>query len=212
MQVLSCQRGLSLIPSRKPSQATGQASRRRACSTLPARRGNRGFTLVELMVTLAIAVILTMIAVPSFKSITLNNKLTTTANDIVNAITVARMEAIKRNSSTQLCSDSASANLGSDLGAECGTKAGAVYAMSNGDAQQVLAQTSTLVAPIQLKGSMIALQFSAQGRARQVGATDLYEGTVADICTSQISGDNHRLIKMTAGSILETTKASGACP
>ncbi|WP_426689343.1 GspH/FimT family pseudopilin [Rhodanobacter ginsengiterrae] len=214
MQVLSCQRGLSLIQSPTPPQASAHASRRRAFGMLPGRRGDRGFTLVELMVTVTIAVVLLMIAVPSFKNITLSNKLTTTANDLVSAINIARMEAVKRNSSTQLCSDSSGANTsaGGDLGTQCGTETGAVWAMNGGAPSQVLAGTPSLVAPLQLKGNMVALLFTSQGQARKVGQTAPYDGNVVDICTSQMSSDNHRIIKMTAGSILETTKASGACP
>ena len=71
----------------------------------PTRRRQRGFTLVELMVTVAVAAVLLMIAVPSFRNITLSNRLNTAANDLVNAISVARMEAVKRNASTQFCSN-----------------------------------------------------------------------------------------------------------
>jgi type IV fimbrial biogenesis protein FimT len=194
MQVLSCQRAVSLVAS--PGQT----------------RAQRGFTLVELMITLTIAVVLLMIAVPSFKNLTLSNKLTTSANDIVHAISVARMEAIKRNSSTQLCSDSSSANSSTDLGKACGTETGAVWAMSGAGVSQVLAGAPGLVAPLQLKGNATALNFTAQGLARKVGTTTLYEGTVVDICTSQMTSSNHRVITMTAGSILATTTTSGTCP
>ena len=209
MQVLSCQRAVSLIAVRRPAQAACRAPCG-AKAVVP--HGQRGFTLVELMVTMAIAVVLMMFAVPSFKSITLSNKLTTSANDMVSALNIARMEAIKRNSSTQFCSNSASANSSDDLGAACGIETGAIWAMSGTVASQVLAGTPTLVAPLQLKGNAIALRFTAQGLARQVGSTILYEGTVVDICTSELSADNHRVITMTAGSILETNPGSGSCP
>jgi len=55
-----------------------------------------GFTLIELMVTLAIAVILTTVAVPSFRSVIQDNRLTTTANTLVTTVTLARSEAVKR--------------------------------------------------------------------------------------------------------------------
>ncbi|WEN16849.1 GspH/FimT family pseudopilin [Rhodanobacter sp. AS-Z3] len=175
-------------------------------------RAQRGFTLVELLVTLTIATILMMIAVPSFKNLTLSNRLTTSANDIVHAINVARMEAIKRNASTQLCSNSSSANSSSDLGAACGDETGAVWATKGGNVTQVLAGTPNLTAPLQLTGNAAALRFDAQGLARKVGDTSLYVGTVVDICTSQMSTNNHRKISMVAGSIVETKPSSGSCP
>ncbi len=56
-----------------------------------------GFTLIELMVTLAIAAILMMVAVPSFTAFQRNAELTATANTFLAAINSARSEAMKRN-------------------------------------------------------------------------------------------------------------------
>ena len=55
-----------------------------------------GFTLMELMVTIAIAGILLGVAIPSFTSIISSNRLTTYANELVTALNFARSEAIKR--------------------------------------------------------------------------------------------------------------------
>ena len=180
------------------------------------RRHVRGFTLVELMITLVVAIVLIMIAVPSFKNLTLYNKLTTTANDLVNAINSARMEAIKRNANTQFCSNSISANMPSAddiLGQQCGTETGAVYATNGASTTQILAGTAGIAAPIQLSRDMTALRFTAQGLARKVGGTTApYSDVVVDICTSQMSVDNHRVITMAAGSILTTTNDSRVCP
>lgn len=57
---------------------------------------NKGFTLLELMVTVAVAGILAGIAIPSFTSIIASNRLTTYANDLVTALNLARSEAVKR--------------------------------------------------------------------------------------------------------------------
>lgn len=172
----------------------------------------RGFTIVELMITVAVAAVLLMIAVPSFKSITLSNRLNTAANDLVNAINVARMEAVKRNANTQFCSNSASANTSETLGSACGTETGAVWAMRGGAASPVLAGAVSLAEPVRINGDVTALQFTAQGQARKAGTSSPFNDLVADICTSQMSSDNHRRITMTAGSILATTTTSGDCP
>lgn len=63
----------------------------------------RGFTLVELMVTLAVAAIVLAVAVPSFGSLIVNNALTSEANQLVSAFNTARNEAIKLNQNTRLC-------------------------------------------------------------------------------------------------------------
>lgn len=66
----------------------------------------RGFTLVELMVAIAVLAVLLGIAVPSFTDSTLSSKLRTQANDLAAAALLARSEAIKRNQAVTLCASS----------------------------------------------------------------------------------------------------------
>lgn len=66
----------------------------------------RGFTLIELMVTISVLAILLGIAVPSFKDVLLGSTLTSHANNLIAAINLARGEALKRNVSVTLCASS----------------------------------------------------------------------------------------------------------
>ncbi len=56
----------------------------------------RGFTIVELVVTLAVLSIILVWAVPSFRSITQNARVTSQANEFITSLNLARSEALKR--------------------------------------------------------------------------------------------------------------------
>lgn len=66
-----------------------------------------GLTLIELMVTIAIAAILLTIAVPNLQSLFINNRLVTTSNNFVASLNTARSEAIRRGASISLRRNSA---------------------------------------------------------------------------------------------------------
>ncbi|WP_329740512.1 GspH/FimT family pseudopilin [Dyella sp. A6] len=170
---------------------------------------------MELLITIAVAAVLLVIAVPSFKSLIASNELTTAANEMVGSLNLARMEAIKRNAYTQFCSDSATNNTSDVLGTACATAGeGAVEVLAT--ASSALAVTTTpprLTSPVQLHGNIVAIRFDATGLGYQAGTTSSpYSGTVADICTTSVSTDNHILIVMATGTIITTTPTSGACP
>lgn len=63
----------------------------------------KGFTLIELMVTIAVAAILVGIAIPSFRNLIVSNRLNTLATEMVDAVSFARSESVKRNSPVVFC-------------------------------------------------------------------------------------------------------------
>jgi len=67
---------------------------------------NAGFTLIELMITLAIVGILLTVGVPSLKTFMQSNQLIAATNELVSALHVARSEAIKLNTKVSVCSSS----------------------------------------------------------------------------------------------------------
>ena len=61
-----------------------------------AYRPARGFTLVELMITIFVAAILITLALPSFRELVLSNRVTQSTNALLTDLNLARSEAVHR--------------------------------------------------------------------------------------------------------------------
>ncbi|GFZ95498.1 hypothetical protein GCM10011408_14560 [Dyella caseinilytica] len=176
------------------------------------------------MVTVAVAAILLVIAVPNFTQAINANRLTTAANALIGALNNARMAAIQRNASVQFCSNSDTTNTTDALGTACGTNAGAVLALTSPGATsttQVLAAPSELgISSIQISGTMQAIRFNGQGQGLYPGtATPFDSGSpqtvpVVDVCSTALSTNNHIQVFMAAGNIITSSPSptTGACP
>ena len=69
-------------------------------------RKQYGFTLMEILVTLVIAVILTTVAIPSFNNMIQRNRIATKTNSLVSFLTIARSEAVKLGKPVTVCASS----------------------------------------------------------------------------------------------------------
>src|SRR4030067_1077024 len=92
-----------------------------------------GFTLIELMVTLAVGAILLSVAVPSFSTMIMNNRLITQTNDFVTALNIARSEAIKRSGRVTMCKSND--NTACDISATGWVQGWIIFVDSDNDAQ-----------------------------------------------------------------------------
>lgn len=88
-------------------------SNRRRTFCPQSQRSLAGFTLVELMVTIAVMAVLLGVAAPSFNDALLGRKLSSFASSLSSSALLARSEAIKRNVAVTLCVSS--------NGSSCGT-------------------------------------------------------------------------------------------
>ncbi|MEN1728185.1 MAG: GspH/FimT family pseudopilin [Pseudomonadota bacterium] len=62
-----------------------------------------GFTLLELIIAIALVALLTAIAVPSFRAVIQNNRITAQTNDLLTAFQLARSEAVRRGRPVTIC-------------------------------------------------------------------------------------------------------------
>lgn len=69
-------------------------------------RRERGFTLIELMITIGLLAIVTTLALPSFVQFIQNNRLSGETNELVTAFQYARSEALKRADPVTVCASS----------------------------------------------------------------------------------------------------------
>lgn len=95
-------------------------------------KSQRAFTLIELMVTIAIAAVLMTIAVPSMTSFLGNNRVAATTNTLVHSLQVARAEAIKRSMPAGVCTSNDPTSAAATCDAGAGYSSGwIVYADTN---------------------------------------------------------------------------------
>ncbi len=75
-------------------------------------RAQRGFTLIEMMVTIAVAAILLVVVVPSFRTFTLSQRVKSGSFDLYSTLMLARSEAVKRRATVTVAASAADWNNG----------------------------------------------------------------------------------------------------
>lgn len=168
-------------------------------------RRQRGFTLIELMVTLAVFAALLTIVLPSYTDMTLGSKLRSHANDLVAGAVLARSEAIKRNSVVRMCVSSNGTSCASG-GWEQGWL---VFHDADDDGtrdsdETVLLKQKAAASGFKITGSLTSVRFQSTG----VGATL----TTLIVCRATPSvGGQEREVTITAtgrASVKRTNNAS----
>ncbi len=148
---------------------------------------NRGFTLMELLVTMAVAAILLAIAVPNFQSFFNRNRVVTVTNDFITAVNYARSEAIKGGAITTLCmSNNTSTNAPSCTGNTNWSNGWIIWVDRNGNGVMDTGVVSELIrihgpinaGDVAMGGAKTSFSFNGQG-----ALTTTTGGDTFNICT-----------------------------
>ncbi|MCA1925484.1 MAG: GspH/FimT family pseudopilin [Thiobacillus sp.] len=136
-------------------------------------RGN-GFSLIELMITLAVLVILLTVAAPNLAVFIQNARLNSQTSELVGDLNFARSEAVKRGSPVSLCASVDGASCSGALTWETGwivfNDANANNAVDPAELP-VLRVTPALGGGNTLRGGRAVIRFGAQGYSVGFNAT-----------------------------------------
>lgn len=71
---------------------------------------NRGFTLIEMMIVIAIIALIVSVGIPQYNSVVMNGRLSTQANELQGLLQLARSEAATNRVQTLVCGSTDQAN------------------------------------------------------------------------------------------------------
>lgn len=143
----------------------------------------RGFTIIELMVTVVIAGILMGLAVPAFNTTIRANRMATQANLLIGSLNIARSEAVKAGRTATVCVSS-DPNKVTCTGETDWAVGWLVWVDDNGDtvfdANEVRRSNDSLPPNMTFTSAATSVQYSAQGAANAVAAMSLCDDRVGE--------------------------------
>lgn len=190
-------------------------------------QGSGGFTLVELMVTVAVVAIALAAGVPSMAEFIKNSRLTVQTNDLLASLHLARTEAIKRNARVTLCksADTTACNTTAGTGWEIGWMVFVDAAnFGNLDAAEVVldshaaAATNIFIAPRASDNTISNfVSYTARGVVRDAGGAS--QTGVFRVCDDRGLSQARGLVLSATGRVESTyamtdldPTATGICP
>ncbi|SHK85251.1 prepilin-type N-terminal cleavage/methylation domain-containing protein [Marinobacter antarcticus] len=145
-----------------------------------------GFTLIELLVLMAVLGVVAAIAVPSFSRVIESNQLTTTNNDVVGALNMARAEAVRSGAPRSLVPDTT---------------------FTNG--YEIVEDDGTVISEFEGASGQFTIALTSGGNPR-FGATGLLLGGGSEFNVCRASGEDGTRIRITAGGQIRSARIT--CP
>jgi len=172
----------SSAPLCRPSTQSSNACRNR--SNYAHMNKHRGFTLIELMVVIAIVAILTTLAAPSFKAMIQSSNMTSTVNTFLADMRFARSESIRRGGGVVMCPSANSESSAASCTGSSGWEGGWIIFqdLNNTNTRTANEPILRVQGPITAVNTIEAFssttfQFTATGRLSLASATHLTFGS-----------------------------------
>jgi type IV fimbrial biogenesis protein FimT len=168
----------------------------------------RGFTLLELLITVSVVAILLAIAVPSLQTFIQNSREDSEADSLISSLEYARSEAVKRDADVEVCA--------STDGATCsGSNSwGTGWIVETTDATPTVLQsmpqlggTNTLSATFN-GGAVSQVKFQSSGFVKAAAGSGVYATTYFKLCDSR-GATSARDVEITAIGAVQSSQTPG---
>ena len=164
---------------------------------------SHGFTLVELMVTVAVIGILAVIAVPGMTALINNSRLNAQAEELVSSLQLARAEAVRRNARVTVCPSTD----GSTCASSTSWSGWVIRGHDNVNDVDDVIRNNSVAGNVQISGPAAGIVFKPSG------LIDAQQVVTVCMPTSNPTYNQRALTVMISG-VVSSSKVNGggACP